>query len=102
MGFLAWLKSRRKAREAEQDRRAAYLRERIYRHENIARSHLGRHVDVQYALSPNDAKALTGRPHALHTFFRYDLANGASVRIRVAPIADEWISEGLIIHDPAP
>ena len=100
MGLLEWLRSKRKRREAETARRAAYLRERIYRHENDVRSHLGPHADVQYALSIRDAETLTGSPHALHSFFRYKLRNGNSVRIRVADIADEWVPHGLIIHDP--
>lgn len=99
MGLLDWWSRYNKKHADRRERRAARLRQVIWEWDAQIRKD-NMHADVQYALSPHDAEILRGKPCELHTFFTYRLPNNHLVRIRVAPIGDQYVSDTLIIHDP--
>lgn len=98
MGFLDWLSKRNRKNERERLRKKRVILDDIERWANDVRSRKGFDLDLQYKLSPKDARILSGEDHYLHTFFDWPLKYG-KVRIHVAPIADKWIPENLIGYE---
>lgn len=85
MGFLDWLRAKtkknREAREARRDEIDRALAEitLAMRSANLPR------MDWETKMNPEDAEALTGKPHEIHSFFRHPTTYG-SIRIHV----DHW------------